>query len=213
MTPAVDSLLDLKGKVALVTGASAGIGRGIVLRLSEAGASVAAHYRRGREDAESVVASLRNMKRESLAVRAELTDPVSVEKAIEAVSDDLGPIDILVNNAARQTHAGFEDMDLEEWRAMMTVNLEGVFIVTKAVVTGMIARESGGAIVNIASIEGMQPAPTHGHYAVSKPASSCSPARPRCNTDAMESASTPCRPESSGAMASRRPGRKASRAG
>ena len=168
MAPDVPHLLDLKAKVALVTGASAGIGRGVALRLAEAGASVAVHYRSGREDSDAVIASVRDGKRKGLAVWAELTDSLSVEQAIRAVSEQLGPIDILVNNAARQTHAGFEDMDLEEWRAMMTVNLEGVFNVTKAVVAGMIARGSGGAIVNIASIEGLQPAPTHGHYAVSK---------------------------------------------
>jgi len=73
-----------------------------------------------------------------------------------------------VNNAARQTHAIFEDMDIDEWRAMMATNLDGVFLATKAVAASMIARGSGGAIVNIASIEGLQPAPTHGHYATSK---------------------------------------------
>jgi NAD(P)-dependent dehydrogenase (short-subunit alcohol dehydrogenase family) len=167
-TPKVDDLLDLKRKVALVTGASAGIGRGVALRLAEAGASVAVHYRSGREDADAVVASIRDRKRAGLAVWAELKDSASVEQAIRAVSEQLGPIDILVNNAARQTHAGFEDMDLEEWRTMMAVNLEGVFVITRAVAAAMIKRGSSGAIVNIASIEGLQPAPTHGHYAVSK---------------------------------------------
>jgi NAD(P)-dependent dehydrogenase (short-subunit alcohol dehydrogenase family) len=166
--PAVADLLDLRGKVALVTGANAGIGRGIALRLSEAGAAVAAHYRGGRDEAEALVSRLRSAGHTSVAVAAEVTDPASVQRAVRAVTDQLGPIDILVNNAARQTHAIFEDMDLDEWRAMMATNLDGVFLVTKAVVAGMIGRQSGGAVVNIASIEGVQPAPTHGHYATSK---------------------------------------------
>jgi NAD(P)-dependent dehydrogenase (short-subunit alcohol dehydrogenase family) len=168
LPPTVSDLLDLRGKAALVTGASAGIGRGVATRLSEAGAAVAVHYRGGKEDAEALASTLRGKGRKGLSVHAELTDPQSVETAIGTITDELGAIDILVNNAARQTHAGFEEMSLEEWRAMMATNLDGVFIVTHAVVAGMIARGSGGAIVNIASIEGLQPAPTHGHYAVSK---------------------------------------------
>jgi 3-oxoacyl-[acyl-carrier protein] reductase len=166
--PAVADLLDLRGKVALVTGANAGIGRGIALRLSEAGAAVAAHYRGGRDEAEALVSRLHGAGRKSVSVAAEVTDPASVDRAVRAVTDALGPIDILVNNAARQTHAAFEAMDLEEWRAMMATNLDGVFLATRAVAASMIARGSGGAIVNIASIEGLQPAPTHGHYATSK---------------------------------------------
>lgn len=168
MTIPVSDLLDLSGKVALVTGANAGIGRGIALRLSEAGAAVAVHHRGGRDDAEALVSRLRGAGRKSVSVAAELTDPASVERAVRAATDELGPIDILVNNAARQTHAAFDDMDLQEWRAMMATNLDGVFLATKAVVADMIGRGRGGAIVNIASIEGVQPAPTHGHYATSK---------------------------------------------
>jgi len=166
--PAVSELLDLRSKTALVTGASAGIGRGIARRLSAAGAAVAVHYRAGREDALVAVDSMRNAGGRAIAVHAELTEPASVEAAVNTATDELGPIDILVNNAARQTHAGFEDMDLEEWRGMLTANLDGVFITTKLVTAQMIRRASGGVVVNIASIEGLQPAPTHGHYAVSK---------------------------------------------
>ncbi len=166
--PSVSDLFNLRGKVALVTGASSGIGREIAVRLSEAGAAVAAHYRGGRDDAEALVSQLRGAGHKCVAVTAEITDPNSVEKALRAAEGALGPIDILVNNAARQTHAAFEDMDIEEWRAMMATNLDGVFVVTKAVAADMVARKSGGAIVNIASIEGLQPAPTHGHYATSK---------------------------------------------
>ncbi|HTV33800.1 MAG TPA: SDR family NAD(P)-dependent oxidoreductase, partial [Methylocella sp.] len=153
--PSVSDLLDLKGKVALVTGASGGIGRGVAIRLSEAGAAVAVHYRSGRKDAEALASALRDKGRKSLSVQAELTDSQSVGAAIGAIRQELGAVDILVNNAARQTHAGFEEMSLEEWRGMMASNLEAVFIVTKVAAQGMIARGSGGAIVNIASIEGL----------------------------------------------------------
>jgi NAD(P)-dependent dehydrogenase (short-subunit alcohol dehydrogenase family) len=166
--PALAELFDLKGKVALVTGASGGIGRGIARRLGEAGAAVAVHYRGGRDEAVALALEINELGGKAVAVGAELTEPASVEAAVEIVTRELGPVDILVNNAARQTHARFEDMELEEWRGMLAANLDGVFIVTKTVVAQMIARASGGAIVNLASIEGLQPAPTHGHYATSK---------------------------------------------
>jgi NAD(P)-dependent dehydrogenase (short-subunit alcohol dehydrogenase family) len=164
----VARLLDLTGKAAMVTGASGGIGRGIALRLSEAGAAVAVHYRSGREEAERIVARLRDAGRKAVAVQAELTDADAVERAVELVIGELGPVDILVNNAARQTHAEFARMDLDEWRGMLAANLDAVFLLTKAVTSRMIEDARGGAIVNVASIEGLQPAPTHGHYAVSK---------------------------------------------
>ena len=156
--PSVSDLLDLRGKVALVTGGSAGVGRGIATRLSDAGAAVAVHYRGGQKEVEALASTLRGKGRKSLSVHSELRDSQSVERPIGTITDELGAIDILINNAARQTHAGFEEMSVEEWRAMMATNSGGAFIVTKAVVAGMTARGSGGAIVNIASIEGLQPA-------------------------------------------------------
>ena len=121
--PSVSDLLDLRGKVALVTGGSAGVGRGIATRLSDAGAAVAVHYRGGQKDAEALASTLRGKGRKSLSVHSELRDSQSVERAIGTITDELGAIDILINNAARQTHAGFEEMSVEEWRAMMATNL------------------------------------------------------------------------------------------
>jgi NAD(P)-dependent dehydrogenase (short-subunit alcohol dehydrogenase family) len=164
----VSRLFDLSGKVALVTGAVAGVGRGIVRRLSEAGASVGIHFRGGRNEALKLVAEIEGAGGKAFAIHAELTDAASVDAAIKVATETLGPIDILVNNAARQTHASFAEMTLDEWQGMMAANLDGVFLVSKLVIGHMIARGSGGAIINIASIEGLFPAPTHGHYATSK---------------------------------------------
>jgi NAD(P)-dependent dehydrogenase (short-subunit alcohol dehydrogenase family) len=166
--PPVAGLLDLTGKVALVSGASAGIGRGIARRLVEAGAAVAVHYRGGRDDAERLVAEIGGGGGKAIAVQAELTDAAAVERALQAVTGTLGAVDILVNNAARQTHSTVREMSLAEWQGMLQANLDGVFLVTKRVIEAMIARKVGGAVVNVASIEGLQPALTHGHYATSK---------------------------------------------
>ena len=139
-----------KGKVAFVSGASGGVGSGIARRLAEAHAAVAVHYRGSRDGAAAVVAAIAAAGGKAVAVQAELTEPAAAEAAVEFVTNELGPVDILVNNAARQTHARFEDMDLDEWRGMLSANLDGVFILTKLVAAQMIRRASGGAIVNIA---------------------------------------------------------------
>lgn len=164
----IAELLDLTGKVALVTGASAGIGAGIARRLAEAGAQVAVHYRGGRDDAEALVARIAGAGGKAVAVHAELTDPAAVRSLFAGVAATLGPVDILVNNAARQTHSKIADMGEDEWRGMMAANLDGVFHATKAATEAMIAGGKGGAIVNIASIEGLYPALTHPHYATTK---------------------------------------------
>lgn len=164
----VGELLDLTGRVALVTGASAGIGAGIARRLAAAGAAVAVHYRGGRDDAERLVAAIGYAGGKAMAVPAELTEPEEVRDAFAAVEGALGPVDILVNNAARQTHSTIAEMGEEEWRGMMAANLDAVFHATRAAAGSMIARGKGGAIVNIASIEGLYPALTHPHYATTK---------------------------------------------
>jgi NAD(P)-dependent dehydrogenase (short-subunit alcohol dehydrogenase family) len=168
--PPVSSLLDLKGKTALVTGANAGIGRGIAERLAEAGAAVGIHYRSGKDEAEALAAKIRSAGGKAVAVQAELTDEASAKAAFDAVNDAIGPIDILVNNAARQTHAMLREMDLAEWTAMMNANLNAVFILTKLATARMIERKSEGAIINIASISGINATLTHAHYATSKAA-------------------------------------------
>ena len=154
----VDRLLDLTGKVAVVTGAGGGIGAGIARRLAEAGAAVAVHYRGGKPAAEALVAAIAADGGKAIAVHGELTDRQAVETAFADVADALGPIDILVNNAARQTHSTIADMEPDEWRDTLATNLDAVFNTTRVATDAMVARGSGGVIVNIASIEGLQPA-------------------------------------------------------
>ena len=166
--PAVRDLLDLTGRVALVTGASGGIGRVIAHRLSDAGARVAVHYHgneaKARETAAAIVASGGS----AIVVCADVGKEEACHAMFEAITASLGPVDIVVNNAADQSVTDLRELPLEGWQAMMATNLDGIFLTTRIAAAGMIARGAGGAIVNIVSIEGHSPASGHGHYATSK---------------------------------------------
>lgn len=164
----INELHDLKGKVALVTGASASIGAGIARRLAEAGAAIAVHYRSGRDDAEALVAETIERGEKAAAFHAELTDPAAVKTMFSEISGALGTVDILVNNAARQTHSTIAEMSTDEWQLMLAANLDSVFHTTRTMTSALVAKQHSGTIVNIASIEGLHPALTHGHYATTK---------------------------------------------
>ena len=149
--------LDLSGETVLVTGASGNIGRGIALRLAEAGASVIVHCHRNKAGADQLAAELGG----GSAVQADLAE----EAAVDALFVELAPT-MIVNNAATQLVQSLGDMDYEHWRAMLATNLDAVFLVMRRAAHAWVDR--GGAIVNIASIEALDPAVGHGHYATSK---------------------------------------------
>ncbi len=166
--PKVQDLLDLRGKVALVTGASGGIGRVIAQRLSEAGASVAVHYHSNEAGGQATAAALTASGGVAFAVGADIGNEAACEGMFAAVEQALGPVDVLVNNAADQGVSALGDMPLATFQSMMTTNVTGVFLTTRRAAASMIARGAPGAIVNIVSIEGHSPAAGHGHYATSK---------------------------------------------
>ena len=158
-TPAVGELLDLAGQSVLVTGASGNIGRGIAARLGEAGATVVVHYHTNRRDAEALAAQLEA----ATLVRADLSNAGDVD----AMFSDATP-DLVVNNAAVQPVQSLTDMSLDEWRSMMAANLDSAFLTTRRAAERWRSAGRPGAVVNIASIEGVDPAAGHGHYATSK---------------------------------------------
>ena len=161
--PSPTDMLDLSGMVVAVTGAGGGIGQGIARRFSEAGASVVAHTRT--TDLGPLVDSLPGPAAE---VAADLRNHDGPRRVVEAAVASFGKLDTLVNNAAVQTVAGLAEMDDEEWRVMVDTNLTAVHRLTQAVVAHLISRKSPGSVIHISSIEGSQPAPFHGHYAVTK---------------------------------------------
>jgi 3-oxoacyl-[acyl-carrier protein] reductase len=165
----VADLLDLRGRMALVTGASGGIGGSIALRLAEAGASVALHFHRNQTAAAELAATIQAQGGRACALGADLRDEAAVAQLFAQAERELGAVDILVNNAADQSLAPLAGMDLQTWRAMLSSSLDSAFLTTQVAARSMAAR-GGGAVVNIASIEALAPAAGHAHYASAKAA-------------------------------------------
>ncbi len=158
-------MLDLTGKVVIITGSTGGIGTGIVRRFAQAGASILAQVR------SSNPAELRAKFGESVEIfQVDLTDPGGPASLVEATVSGFGRIDALINNAGIQPLVSFADMSDEDWSEMIDTNLTAVHRLTQAVAGRLRQQGEGGAIVHIASIEGSQPAPLHGHYATAKAA-------------------------------------------
>ena len=166
--PELADLLDLRGSVALVTGASGNIGQGIAGRLAEAGASIVAHYRGDRAAADDLVGRIETAGGRCRSIQADLATRAGVDGLFDRLDSDGVEADLVVNNAALQTVSAFEDIGIADWRRMMAANLDGAFLITQGAAKRMRERGSGGAIVNVGSIEGHDPASGHSHYATSK---------------------------------------------
>jgi len=160
-------MLDLTGTVALVTGASGGIGRGIALRFAEAGAAVAVHYHRNAERAASVVAEIEAAGGQAVAVPADLSSDAACRELVRTVASWAGRLDTLVNNAGIQPVEPLPGMPVEQWRTMLETNLTSAFSCTQAAAEVMSA---GGSVIHIASIEASRPAAGHAHYSSAKAA-------------------------------------------
>ena len=158
----------LEGKVALVTGAAKRIGRAIALALAEQGADVAITYRDSEEQAARTVCELGGLGGRAIAVHANLREPESIREAVARVAGELGSIDILVNNAGRFETATIENISVEQWDAMFETNTRGPFIAAQAALPHL--RAARGRIINIGSLGGIHPWPTHAHYCTSKAA-------------------------------------------
>ncbi len=161
------ALFDLKGKVAIVTGASRGIGEAIAVTLAEAGASVVVSSRK-QENVETVAARIREIGGAATALAAHTGDAAAVTTLVEATITTYGGVDILVNNAATNPHFG-PVLTAEEshWDKTFDVNVKGYLRMIKACVPAMQAR-GGGKIINMASIAGKIPQPGMGVYCVTK---------------------------------------------
>lgn len=160
---------DLSGKVAIVTGASRGIGAAVAQALAAAGAHVVVASRK-QAGVDAVAAAIRAAGGQALAVAAHTGEPDAVEALVQRTVDEFGGIDILVNNAGTNPHFGpILSSDESHWDKTFDVNVKGYFRMARACAPHMTVR-GGGKIVNMASIAGRQPQPGMGVYCVSKAA-------------------------------------------
>jgi 3-oxoacyl-[acyl-carrier protein] reductase len=143
--------MHLTGRTALVTGASRGLGRAIALRLAEEGAAVAVNYHLRAAEAENVVALIHQQSGRALAVRADVGDTAQVRSMAERIAGELGPIDILINNAGVLAKGDLADFDFTQMEPMRRTNVDGLVHVTRAAVDGMKQR-GYGRIVNLTSV-------------------------------------------------------------
>ena len=158
----------LQDKVALVTGAAKRIGRGIAFGLAEEGAHVAITYRDSADEARETVRELEDFGIRAAAVPANLRQPESIQSAVNQIAADFGCLDILVNNAGRFETEALEKISVEQWDAMFETNTRGPFLVAQAAHPYL--KAAHGRIINIGSLGGIHPWPTHGHYCTSKAA-------------------------------------------
>lgn len=141
---------DLHNRIALVTGASRGIGAAIAVGLAEAGAAVAVNYRQRADAAEAVAAEIRAQGGKALTIAADVSRREPVEAMVARVAAELGPVDVLVNNAGIGVMRGVDELTEEEFDQTIAVNLKSAFLCTQAVLPAMRARH-WGRIVNVSS--------------------------------------------------------------
>jgi NAD(P)-dependent dehydrogenase (short-subunit alcohol dehydrogenase family) len=138
--------LELYGKVVLVTGSGQGIGRAIGLAFANEGAHVAFHYNTSAASAEKAVAEAREFGVASTAIQADISRQTDIERLVKQTTAELGPIDVLVNNAAFTQGGAFLDMTADDWAPQVDVTVLGMMRVTQTVLRGMVARESGAIV-------------------------------------------------------------------
>jgi 3-oxoacyl-[acyl-carrier protein] reductase len=144
-------MLQLQGRTALVTGASRGIGRATALRLAAQGAAVGVNYRSRAAAAHDLVDQIRHLGGRAAALQADVADPAAVEEMVAATEAELGPIDLLVNNAGLLFHGTLLHYEKDEFDQMWQVNVKGILHATAAVAPAMIERKYG-RIINLSSI-------------------------------------------------------------
>lgn len=167
MDPAAAGTRDLVGRVALVTGASGGIGQAVADALARAGAAVAAAYGSQEAGARRLVEGITEAGGRAFAVGADLSHAEAAAQLVSAVEEALGPLDILISNAGVGQRASLDDVDLASWDRHLAVNLRAPFLLAQRVVPGMIERRFG-RIVFVSSVAAFTGGIVGPHYAASK---------------------------------------------
>lgn len=160
--------MQLSGKVAIVTGASSGIGRAIATAYAREGAAVTVDYVGDPADAEAVVRRITDDGGRAVAVPADVSDPHEVRELVRATVRAHGRLDVLVNNAGLEHQMPFLDTPLEVWHRTIAVNLTGPWLCTQEAVRRMVAQGQGGRVVNVSSVHEDLAMPTNAPYCAAK---------------------------------------------
>ena len=160
--------MQLENKVAIVTGATSGIGRAIALAFGAAGASVTVNFRSSPEAADEVVGRLEAAGGKGLAVHADVTKAGEVGAMVARTVEEFGRLDVMVNNAGMETKMPFLETPLEVWEEVLAVNLTGPWLGCQAAARQMVGQDGGGRIVNISSVHEDLPMPTNAPYCAAK---------------------------------------------
>jgi 3-oxoacyl-[acyl-carrier protein] reductase len=158
---------EFEGKVAVVTGASRGIGRGIALELARCGATIVGAYQKEEKMAESLRKEIEKLGQKALMQKCDVSDSGDVARLLDYVMEEFGRADFVVNNAGIHQHLKSWELSEEDWRKVIDVNLTGTFLVTKAFTPFMIERKAG-RVINISSCVAFTGTDHEVHYAASK---------------------------------------------
>ena len=159
--------MDLKGKKAMITGASRGIGRTVAIKLAEAGADIAFTYKTSDIEANKTKAAIRALGQECLIYKADVRDRIAMAQVFGAIDSHWGRLDILVNNAGINIPTDFDKIQDEDWDEVLSVNLKGPFICTQMALP-LLGKSGNASVINIGSVSGQYGGPRTAHYAASK---------------------------------------------
>jgi 3-oxoacyl-[acyl-carrier protein] reductase len=160
-------MIDFRGRIALVTGGSRGIGRATAIALGRAGANVAINFLTQEDAANEVALEIKNMGCNASIFQGDVSQSLEVDRMVAEISGKLGPIDILVNNAGQARRLSIDEVTEDDWEQTMSINLKSVFLVTRAVLPHMRAQK-WGRIVNVSSGASMTGGSVGIHYSASK---------------------------------------------
>ena len=160
-------MIDFRGRIALVTGGSRGIGRATAIALGRAGANVAINFLTQEDAANEVALEIKNIGCNASIFQGDVSQSLEVDRMVAEISGKLGPIDILVNNAGQARRLSIDEVTEDDWELTMSINLKSVFLVTRAVLPHMRAQK-WGRIVNVSSGASMTGGSVGIHYSASK---------------------------------------------
>ncbi|WP_128330915.1 glucose 1-dehydrogenase [Apibacter sp. HY039] len=159
---------DLKGKVAVITGSSTGLGKAIAQRFGKEGISVIVNYFSDKKDAEDLVKEIEKSGGKAIAVQGDVGKEEDIKKLSKAAIDTFGDLDIWINNAGHQKKIPTHEMALDDWNSVISTNLTGVFLGSREAIRYFLEKNKKGIIINMSSVHERIPKPHFVHYSASK---------------------------------------------